>query len=77
MILSSLCCRSVLPLELVFKVWEEFLATGSWSVLWAAGLSLLHLFEGKAPYPLSSPFLYIHSDYSPTLSSSLSLFPCR
>jgi hypothetical protein len=62
--LSVLCTfRSVLPLEVVFKAWEEFLATGSWSVLWAVGLSLLHLFEGKPSLPLHthSHSLCLHS----------------
>lgn len=53
---------SVLPLELVFKVWEEFLATGSWSVLWAVGLSLLHLFEDELlKRPFEGILLFIQS----------------
>lgn len=51
-ICSSACShllvhRSVLPLNLVFKVWEEFLTSGSWTSLLAVGLSLLFLFQGE------------------------------
>lgn len=37
---------SVLPLYLVYRVWDEFLSSSSWSMLFAIGLSLLSLFEG-------------------------------